>query len=147
MINIDDLTQAFYCDEKITSKLTWAEYIQTLSEQKQVECIYSCYMLFLHDDWKQIRSLNSFNLVLQKAPTLSIYTLLYEMYDDLFYQISNWAHSNTQMTYYLQQLINDKFSDIAQSKHDLLSQLNDNFDVINDFHQNKIYKLQKIVNT
>ena len=132
MIKTDSLIQMFHNEEKETRKLSWYEYCAQLDEQQQVECLTTCFPLFSFYDWQDIVELKSWSIVLLDNPQLSIYSIMCQMYNELQCKIDH-SHADTCT-------LKDYVFD---SQKVLLSQLNDNFYQIYDYHNQKI-KIENI---
>ena len=118
MIYDELIIKNLYKDEQRTSGLSWIEYLKTLSEDKQIECIHSCQTEFLENDWLNIFNLAIFDKLCIKYPYFNVYKfiinenrkLMYENIElrDRLYSIITLLNQNFDSLEHFCYLINEK---------------------------------------
>jgi hypothetical protein len=99
MIYDELIIKNLYKDEQCKSGLSWIKYLETLSEDKQIECINSCQTEFLKNDWLNIFNLAIFDKLCIKHPHFNVYKFIIEENQHLMYE-------NIKLRDYLYSMIN-----------------------------------------
>lgn len=125
MIYDELIIKNLHKEEHSNSGLSWIKYLETLSEDKQIECINSCQTEFLKNDWLDIFKLAIFDKLCVQHPYFNVYKFIIE--------------ENYQLTYENMELRSQLYS--------MIQQLNQNFDSLIHFchliNEHMDYKLSE----
>lgn len=111
MIYDELIIKNLHKEEHSNSGLSWFEYLKTLSEDKQIECINSCQTEFSKNDWLNIFNLAIFDKLCVQHPHFNVYKFIIE--------------ENHQLTYENMELRDRLYS--------MINLLNQNFDSLTHF--------------
>ena len=111
MIYDELIIKNLHKEEHSNSGLSWFEYLKTLSEDKQIECINSCQTEFSKNDWLNLFNLAIFDKLCVQHPHFNVYKFIIE--------------ENHQLTYENMELRDRLYS--------MINLLNQNFDSLTHF--------------
>ena len=95
MIKTKNLLENIYDEDR--GELSWTEYLKTLDNEKQIQCIKECFNMFKINDWSNIITLNAYKQLCEENEYFTVFKTLINAYEEIFCELMDMRSEYTQL--------------------------------------------------